>query len=86
MTQSFGIGNLLEHFTTRFTSFTCHSAVCVSHPLNTGSTKMSNPESGIRNPETELQKRKRNTESNVNDRKFKNFTLHNLVQPKENLF
>ena len=36
---------------------------------------------GIRNPETE-----RNTESNINDRKFKNFTLHNLVQSKKNLF
>ena len=32
---------------------------------------------GIRNPETE---------SNINDRKLKNFTLHNLVvQSKENL-
>ena len=48
---------------------------------------------GIRNPETEREmesrKRKRkqkwNTESNVNDRKLKNFTLHNLVQSKENL-
>ena len=28
----------------------------------------------------------RNTESNINDRKLKNFTLHNLVQSKENLF
>ena len=35
-----------------------------------GSTK-------TRNPETE-------TESNINDRKLKNFTLHNLVQSKEN--
>ena len=42
---------------------------------------------GIRNPETETEsrKRKRNTESNINDRKLKNFTLHNLVQSKENL-
>ena len=46
---------------------------------------------GIRNPETESrkrkrkQKKKRNTESNINDRKLKNFTLHNLVQSKENL-
>ena len=48
---------------------------------------------GIWNPETETesrkrkrkQKRKRNTESNINDRKLKNFTLHNLVQSKENL-
>ena len=50
---------------------------------------------GIRNPETETetesrkrerkQKRKLNTESNINDRKLKNFTLHNLVQSKENL-
>ena len=31
-------------------------------------------------------KRKRNTESNINDRKLKNFTVHNLVQSKENLF
>ena len=28
----------------------------------------------------------RNTESNITDRKLKNFTLHNLVQSKENLF
>ena len=27
----------------------------------------------------------RNTESNINDRKLKDFTLHNLVQSKENL-
>ena len=48
---------------------------------------------GIRNPETETesrkrkqkQRRKRNTEANINDRKLKNFTLHNLVQSKENL-
>ena len=46
---------------------------------------------GIRNPETETEsrkrkrKQKRNTESNINDRKLKNFTLHNLVQSKENL-
>ena len=33
-----------------------------------GSTKTRNPE----------------TESNINDRKLKNFTLHNLVQSKEN--
>ena len=26
------------------------------------------------------------TESNINDRKLKNFTLHNLVQFKKNLF
>ena len=38
---------------------------------------------GIRNPETETE---RNTESNINDRKLKNFTLHNLVQSKKNLF
>ena len=36
-------------------------------------------ESGIRK-----RKRKRNTESNINDKKLKNFTLHNLVQSKEN--
>ena len=41
-------------------------------------------ESGIRNPETETESR--NTESNINDRKLTNFTLHNLVQSKENLF
>ena len=48
---------------------------------------------GIRNLEMETetesrkrkQKRKRNAESNINDRKLKNFTLHNLVQSKENL-
>ena len=40
---------------------------------------------GIRNPETESRKQKRNTESDINDRKLKNFTLHNLVQSKENL-
>ena len=43
-----------------------------------------------RNPETESRKgkrkQKRNSESNINDRKLKNFTLHNLVQYKENLF
>ena len=42
---------------------------------------------GIRNPETETEswkrKRKQNTESNINGRKLKNFTLHNLVQSKE---
>ena len=36
---------------------------------------------GITETETE-----RNTESNINDRKLKNFTLHNLVQSKKNLF
>ena len=36
--------------------------------------------------ESGIRKRKRNTESNINDRKLKNFTLHNLVQSKENLF
>ena len=41
-------------------------------------------ESGIRNPETETESW--NTESNINDRKLTNFTLHNLVQSKENLF
>ena len=35
---------------------------------------------GIGNPETETE-----TESNINDRKLKNFILHNLVQSKENL-
>ena len=45
---------------------------------------------GIRNPETETERETeygiRNTESNINDRKLKNFTLHNLVQSKENCF
>ena len=50
--------------------------------------------SGIRNPESGIRKRKRNhgnrngirnTESNINYRKLKEFTLHNLVQSKENL-
>ena len=46
------------------------------------------PKHGIRNPETETEsrKRKRNTESNINERKLKNFTLHNLVQSKQNFF
>ena len=48
-----------------------------------GSSKRRNPESGIRKRK---QKRKRNTESNINGKKLKNFTLHNLVQSKENLF
>ena len=52
-----------------------------------GSTKTWNPESGIWNLETESRKRKRkrNTESNINDKKLKNFTLHNLVQSKGDL-
>ena len=50
--------------------------------------------SGIRNPEsengngimeTETEYGIRNTESNINYRKLKEFTLHNLVQSKENL-
>ena len=44
------------------------------------------PKHGIRNPETETESWKRNTESNINERKLKNFTLHNLVQSKQNLF
>ena len=48
------------------------------------------PKHGIRNPETETEsrkrKQKRNTESNINERKLKNFTLHNLVRSKQNLF
>ena len=44
-----------------------------------GSTK-------IWNPETEAESRKRNTESNINDRKLKNFTLHNLVRAKRICF
>ena len=58
----------------------------------TGSTKTRNPESGNetesrkrKRKRNQKQKRKRNTESNINDRKLKNFTLHNLVQSKENL-
>ena len=46
-----------------------------------GSTKTWNSEYGIRE-----RKRERDTESNVNGRKLKNFTLHNLVQSIENLF
>ena len=55
-----------------------HLEICM------GGTKSWNPESGIRNPETQTEswkrkrKRKRNTESNINDSKLKNFTLHNL--------
>ena len=56
---------------------------------NNGSTKTRNPESGNGNgiTETESRKRKRkqHTESNIDDRKLKNFTIHNLVQSKENL-
>ena len=48
-----------------------------------GSTKTQNPHSGNGNG---IQKRKRNMKSNINDRKLKNFTLHNLVQPEQNLF
>ena len=49
------------------------------------------PKHGIRSPdetETESRKRKRkgNTESNIEERKLKNFTLHNLVQFKQNSF
>ena len=46
-----------------------------------------NTESGIRNPEMQMesQKRKWNTESNINDSRLKNFSLQNLVQSKENL-
>ena len=52
--------------------------------INIKSTKLTAAlKHGIRNPETETE---RNTESNINDRKFKNFTLHNLVQSKKNLF
>ena len=41
---------------------------------------------GIWNPEKEMETEYgiRNTESNINDRKLKNFTLHNLVQSKDN--
>ena len=46
-----------------------------------GSTKTWNPESGNRKGIKETE-----TESNINDRKLKNFTLHKLVQSKENLF
>ena len=48
------------------------------------------PKQGFRSSETETEsrkrKRKRSTESNINERKLKNFTLHNLVQSKQNLF
>ena len=43
-----------------------------------------------RNPETEYGNGNgngiRNTESRINDRELKNFTLYNVVQSKENLF
>ena len=63
------------------------------HP-SIGSTKTWNPKSrngdgngnGVMESWKREQKRKRNTESNINDRKLKNFMLHNLVQSKENLF
>ena len=42
--------------------------------INVGSTKTWNPETESRERK---QKGKRNTESNINDRKLKNFTLHN---------
>ena len=45
-----------------------------------GSTKTWNPDSGNGNGITKTE-----TESNINDRKLKNFTIHNLVQSKENL-
>ena len=55
--------------------------VIVLRFLRKGSTKTRNRESGNGNGN----KRIRNTESNINKRKLKNFTLHNLVQAKENL-
>ena len=54
-----------------------------------GSTKTRNPETETesrKRKRTRERKQKRNTGSNINDRKLKNFTLHNLVQSKENLF
>ena len=50
-----------------------------------GSTKTWNPESGNGNGNRNGNGI-RNTESNINDRKLKDFTLHNLVESKENLF
>ena len=41
---------------------------------------------GIGNPESGNGNGIRNTESNINGKILKNFTLHNLVQSKENLF
>ena len=64
-----------------------------SKHVEDGSTKTWNPETEKESRKRERkrkrkqkQKRKRNTESNINDRKLNNFTLHNLVQSKENLF
>ena len=56
--------------------------VIVLRFLRKGSTKTWNRESGNGNGNGNGI---RNTESNINDRKLKNFTLHNLVQSKENL-
>ena len=64
--------------------------VIVLRFLRKGSIKTWNRESGngngIMETETETNGNGiRNTESNINDRKLKYFTLHNLVQSKENL-
>ena len=64
--------------------------VIVVRFLRKGSTKTWNRESGNGNGITETETETngngiRNTESNINDRKLKYFTLHNLVQSKENL-
>ena len=63
----------------------CFESFCPDWLLSTGSTKTWNPESGNGNGITETET-ERNTESNINDRKLKNFILHNLVQSKKNLF
>ena len=62
---------------------TLFSSTCQALPQEAAALKH-----GIRNSETESRKQKwkRNTESNINNRKFKNFTLHNIVQSKDNLF
>ena len=72
---------LLIFLTFKFIKYFCEPSL--ARPLKSGAAL----KHGIRNPETETEsrKRKRNTESNTNDRKLKNFTLHNLVQSKDNL-
>ena len=68
---------ITEVILTGFTSSTLHSTAALKHRIR-------NPESGIRNRKRK-QKRKRKTESNINNRKLKNFALDNLVLSKENL-
>ena len=74
LTKSYRVFNLYL-FTSAFLG---KDYVIVLRFLRKGSTKTWNRESGNGNGI-------RNTESNINDRKLKYFTLHNLVQSKENL-